>query len=110
MSRDQLLVITVAVCIVNGIFSHSLPLFFFANFPAWYPGFLPPSPQMVSYFSSLAAATTTLIVSGIPAALFERFTRKTESSRLSMTIWLVTAVALSYEAVDRFVTIVFSRG
>jgi hypothetical protein len=110
MSREQVAVLAVVVAMINGMFSPSLPLFFFANAPAWYPGVLPFLPDLVVYFSRIAAATTTLVLSGIPAALYERFARPAPDSSISSWIWTIAAAALSWEAIDGFVTALSTPG
>lgn len=109
MDRDQVAVVAVAVCIVNGMFSDPLRFFFFSTMPAWYPGFLPVNIEMVGYFASLLAATTTLALSGVPAALYERFARPATDSALSAWIWVFAALGLSYESVDRLIGLLFTR-
>lgn len=109
MDRNQVAVIAVAICIVNGMFSDALRLFFFSTMPAWYPGLLPVSMEMIGYFSSLLAATTTLVLSGVPAALYERFARPPADSALPAWIWVFAALGLSYESVDRLVGVLFTR-
>lgn len=110
MDRDQVAVIAVVVCIVNGMFSDPLRMFFFATMPAWYPGVLPVSIELVGYFSSLLAATTTLVLSGVPAALYERFVRPAPDSTVPSWIWALAALGLSWESVDRLVGMLFTRG
>ena len=103
MSREQVAVLAVVVAMINGMFSPSLPLFFFANAPAWYPSLLPFAPDLVVYCARILAATTTLVLSGIPAALYERFARPDPESSLSSWIWTIAALGLSWEAVERFI-------
>lgn len=110
MSREQVAVLAVVIAMINGMFSPSLPLFFFANAPAWYPALLPFDPDLVVYFSRIAAATTTLVLSGLPAALYERFARPDPESALSSWIWTIAALALSWQAVDSFVTLLATPG
>ena len=108
MSREQVAVLAVVIAMINGMFSPTLALFFFANAPAWYPAILPLNPELMVYLSRVCAATMTLVVSGIPAALYERFARPGPDSSLSSWIWTIAAAALSYEAIGSFVSVLFS--
>ncbi|MEX0759906.1 MAG: hypothetical protein WD100_10025 [Tistlia sp.] len=110
MTREQVAVLAVVIAMVNGMFSPSLPLFFFANAPAWYPSLLPFHPEFIIYLSRIAAATMTLVLSGIPAALYERFARPDPESSVSSWIWTIAALALSWEALDGFITALTTRG
>lgn len=110
MSREQVAVLAVVVAMINGMFSPTLPLFFFANAPAWYPSILPFNPDLIVYLSRICAATATLVLSGIPAALYERFARPAGDSSVPAWIWTIAAIALSWEAVARFATLLGTRG
>jgi hypothetical protein len=52
------------------------------------PGFFISSPLLLYYFTSLLLATTALMLGGIPAAIFERVTGRTQSDATSLCIWL----------------------
>lgn len=105
MSREQVAVLAVVVAMINGMFSPSLPLFFFANAPAWYPSLLPFAPDLVVYGARVLAATTTLVLSGVPAALYERFARPDPESAVSSWIWTIAALGISWQAVASFLTV-----
>jgi len=61
------------------------------------------SEALIFYFSSLMLATATLIVAGIPAAIYERFAGdKDDSSEVSMWIWLAGTALLSLPAIGNF--------
>lgn len=91
------LVIVLAIAILNGIFS---PATFsaLALHPLWYPSFLPQSLPFVLMFSSLLIATLTLMISGIPAALYERFAGGGEPSHVSNVVWIAGAAFLTLPA------------
>jgi hypothetical protein len=72
MSDRDLVVGVMLVCLINGIFSPAL-LLVLGLAPLWVPTFLASEPGMIAYFSSLIVSTLTLMLSGVPAALFERF-------------------------------------
>ena len=49
---------------------------------------------LVVFFATLFAALLTVMLGGIPAAVFERITGRTESDEISLYIWLAgTAIA-----------------
>ena len=86
------------ICIFNGVAS---PLVFtlFQMAPAWVPGFALVNLQLVFYLSSLATSTLTLLVSGIPAALFERFSGRQATDPASAAIWMAGAAVLTLPAI-----------
>jgi hypothetical protein len=64
------------------------------------------SEALIFYFSSLMLATATIIVAGIPAALYERFIRaKDDSTEASLWIWLAGTAILTLPAVGNFLKI-----
>jgi hypothetical protein len=82
----------VAVAILNGLFSpHLIAVFALQNF--WFPFFLPANLSLVFALSSLLLATLYLMVSGVPAALVEKFFGGGRASLTSRLVWL-SAMAL----------------
>jgi hypothetical protein len=56
--------------------------------------------ELIALFASLMLSTATLIVAGVPAALYERYTgAKDDSTDTSLWIWLVGTAILSIPAV-----------
>ena len=51
----------------------------FALHPVWYPSFLPAMLPLLLMLSSLIVATLTLMIGGVPAALYERFSSRGEA-------------------------------
>jgi len=98
MTRDQLLAFVLVVCIFNGIFSPWV-LIAVINAPAWMPGFLPYSPGVLFYGSSLLISTMTLLVAGLPAALAERLLDEVTPTA-AVWIWLAAAVVMSIPALE----------
>jgi len=86
------IVVIVGLAILNGIFSPLL-IMVFALQGIWYPFFLPPM------LSSLLLATLTLMIGGVPAALYERLAGGGQSSFTSGLIWLGGVLALTLPAV-----------
>ena len=99
MDRQTLLVLILTLCVVNGIFSPviaiALPLAI-----VWLPEFLPHEPSWAFYFSSLLVSTATLLIGGVPAALYERLVDPREDSLVSMYIWLAVVAVLSLPALN----------
>lgn len=105
MDSNPYVVVITAVAILNGIFSQ---LFWFtaqAMILVVAPGLLITGTTLVSFFASLIAATATILIAGVPAALFERLTGRSESDHASYSIWLVTAVILSFPAFGRAIAL-----
>ena len=87
---------------INGMF-HPLRVvsFVFSNVLMSYPLF--GSEALIFYFSSLMLATATIILAGIPAALYERFVgAKDDSTQASLWIWLAGAAILALPAAGNF--------
>jgi hypothetical protein len=89
--------IIVGVAIINGLFSPAL-IAVFALQGIWYPFFLPSSLPVILTFCSLIVSTLTLMVGGIPAALYERFAGGGQSSTSSGFMWLGGVLLLTLPA------------
>lgn len=88
---------------INGIFS---PLFILAYI--WANVFMSVplfgNDNLVIYFASLMLSTATVIIGGIPAAIYERFAGvKDDSTIVSMWIWLAGTAILSIPAIPNFI-------
>ena len=97
MDRQTLLVIILTVSVVNGILSPAIAIVL-PLAVVWLPDFLPSDPSWAFYFSSLLVSTATLLISGVPAALYERLVDTDASDRSSMYIWLAGVLLLSLPA------------
>jgi hypothetical protein len=61
--------------------------------------------SLTLYMASLMVSTATIILAGIPAAIFERFTgAKDDSTVTSMWIWAAGTLALTLPAMGNFFT------
>ena len=96
MSQSSLVPI-IALAILNGMFSPFLALMF-ATHGIWFPFFLPAMLPLVFAFSSLLLSTLTLMIGGVPAALYERFAGGGKSSFTSGLIWLIGVAILTFPA------------
>lgn len=99
IGRDHLLFLVVGLCVLNGLFSPYLAIAWQIT-PALMPEVFPKTAEWVLFFSSLVVSTATLLLSGIPAALFERFFETDERSTASMWIWLSTTTLMSLTALE----------
>jgi hypothetical protein len=98
MNDQGLFIGIVAVALFNGLFSPLTALvFLMAQF--WMPVFVPLSVETAQYGASLIVSTTTLLLAGVPAALYERWRGLAHSSPQSCTIWLIGAILLTIPAV-----------
>lgn len=88
--------------ILNGMFSPILTLAVLFN-PLWLPAFIPVGPSVLFLLSSLFVSTLTIMAAGIPAALYERVTGKSETDSTSALIWIGTLAVISVPAVERLV-------
>ena len=93
---NPFLVPTILVALLNGLFSPAL-FWVVIVAPVWFPSLLLPMTQgIVLYLSSLLVSTATLIVSMVPAALYERLLGG--SDRVSQAIWFAGACVLTLPA------------
>ena len=90
LRRDGMLIGIAGLSLLSGM--HFSPLFdpAFLVFRVFAPGFFVSSPLLMFYFTSLLLSASVLVITGIPAALFERFTGRRESDSVSLGIWLGT--------------------
>lgn len=94
MTPHTIFVALLGVTLINGFVSPVLPLVLIMA-PVWLPEFAPHNQISVLYGSSLIVSVSTLILSGVPAALFERITGRQDTDQTSMWIWLGAAVLLT---------------
>jgi hypothetical protein len=99
MNEQGLFIAVVAVALYNGLFS-PLTIVVLQWAPAWMPTFVPFSLPVALYGASLIVATTTLVLAGVPAALYERSRGLAASSGLSCLIWLIGAILLTVPAIQ----------
>lgn len=94
MNPRTLFIAVLGITLLNGFVSPAVPVVFLLS-PVWMPEFAPRSPIAIFYGTSLIVSLSTLVLSGVPAALFERLTGRQQSDLASMLVWLVAAVALT---------------
>jgi hypothetical protein len=98
LDRHTLFLLVLGLCIVNGIFSPYLNLAIPVTV-VLLPEIFPRTVQWVLFWSSVLLATTTLLVSGVPAALYERLVERDPNAAASTWIWLAGAATLCLPAV-----------
>jgi hypothetical protein len=96
--NSNILVPVMAVAIVNGIFSRWTAIVY-VLYPVWYPSWAPAWSQAVYLVSALILATLTIMVSGVPAALYERLAAAPRPT-ITATIWVIGAVLLTLPALQ----------
>jgi hypothetical protein len=90
---------------INGLFS---PLLAFAYVFSKALMFAPlfGSEALMTYFASLMVSTATVILGGIPAAIYERIVAaKDDSTVPSLWIWLAATAILSIPAIGNFLRV-----
>ena len=100
LDRQTLFIIVVALSMVNGIFSPLLNIAVPVS-AVLLPELFPRTVQWVLLWASVLLSTLTLLLSGIPAALYERFVERDSAATTSLWIWLAGAIALSLPAALR---------
>ena len=71
MSPQNLFVVTMGLCLVNGLISPMLGVVWMLH-PVWMPEMVPLTNETVFYGASLLVSTSTLLLSALPAAIAER--------------------------------------
>ncbi|MBM3607792.1 MAG: hypothetical protein FJX29_04945 [Alphaproteobacteria bacterium] len=102
LKQDVLIVGIVGLSVLNGMhFSPWLDIAFILTRPFFQVTFFISSPLLVFYFTSLALSTLTIMLAGIPAAIFERLTGRKETDATSLYIWLGAMILLTMPALLR---------
>jgi hypothetical protein len=91
---------------INGLFNQIALLFAILHVQILAPALLFGSTALTLMFASLMVSTATIIVGGIPAALYERFIgAKDDSTEASLWIWLAGTAILTIPAIGNFLRI-----
>ncbi|WP_422002330.1 hypothetical protein [Reyranella sp.] len=101
MDRNFVLFAIVGISILNGLFSPFLAVALPVA-AVLMPEVFPRSVGWVLFFSSLLVATATLLVSGVPAALYERLIDRGRGGGVPLAIWLAGAAVLTLPALRGF--------
>jgi hypothetical protein len=91
---------------VNGLFNQTWLLFALLHVQILAPALLFGSVSLTLMFSSLMVSTATIILGGIPAAVYEHITgAKDDSTEASLWIWLAGTALLTLPAIGNFLQI-----
>ena len=91
---------------INGLFNQVALLFALIHVQILAPALLFGSVPLTLLFSSLMVSTATIILGGIPAALYERFAgARDDLTVVSLWIWLAGTAILTIPAIGNFVKI-----
>lgn len=94
MNPHTVFIAILGVTLLNGFVSPVIPLVFIMS-PVWLPEFVPPTQIVLLYGTSLIVSIATLVISSVPAGLFERLSGREQSDQASMLVWLGTAILLT---------------
>jgi hypothetical protein len=88
---------------VNGLFNQTWFVFALIHVQILAPALLFGSVSLTLMFTSLMVSTATIILGGIPAAIYERIVgAKDDSTEASMWIWLAGTAVLTLPAIGNF--------
>jgi hypothetical protein len=107
MSEQPFIVAILAFGMVSGVFSPILVPNVTGALLLLAPGLLITSPHILVFLVYLVGATLTIMVGGVPAALYERVTGRRESTPVSMWIWLAGTAIVSLPAIATFLEVGF---
>jgi hypothetical protein len=104
MNRTYYFIGIAAFGMINGLFNQLFLLFALIHVQILSPALLFGNVSLTLLFSSLMVSTATIILAGIPAALYEHFVgAKNDSTEASLWIWLAGTALLTLPAVGNFV-------
>jgi uncharacterized membrane protein YvlD (DUF360 family) len=98
--RHTMFMAVLGLSIVNGIFSPLLKIAIPVS-AALMPELFPRTLEWVLFWASVLLASATLLISGFPAALYERVVARDPQSTVSLWIWLAGALVLCLPAASR---------
>lgn len=91
---------------INGLFNQTALLFAIIHVQILAPALLFGSTGLTLLMSSLMVSTATIILGGIPAAIYERFAGiKDDSNVISLWIWLACTALLTLPAIGNFLQV-----
>jgi hypothetical protein len=98
LDRQTLFIIVIGLSMLNGIFSPFLKIALPIS-AVLLPELFPRTLSWVLLWASVLLSTLTLLLSGIPAALYARLVERDLGGAASLWIWLAGAGVLSLPAV-----------
>lgn len=102
MSRQHMMMGILLLCLVNGFISPFVIVAYMWA-PFWFPDFLQMKQEYHLIGSTMVVSVLSILVSGVPAAIFERVTGRQESDSTSLYIWLGTAILMTLPGLLRFI-------
>ena len=90
---------------INGIFNQLWLIFALVYVQTFAAPLLFGSVSLTLMFASLMVSTATVILGGIPAAIYERVTGASDSNDASLWIWLAGTALLTLPAAGNFLKI-----
>jgi hypothetical protein len=103
LDRQTILLMLIGLCIINGIFSPYLNIAVPIS-AALMPELFPRTVEWVLFWGSVLLSSATLLFSGVPAALYERFAGDSDpEATTAMWIWFGCAALLTFPAIHRLV-------
>lgn len=106
MDRNLYFVAIAFFGMINGLFNQVALLFALVHVQMLAPSLLFGSTGLTLMFSSLMVATATIILAGIPAALYERLRGGADdSTEASLWVWLAGTALLTLPAIGNFFAI-----
>jgi hypothetical protein len=102
MSRNFYFVGIAFFGMINGIFNQLALVFALLYVQPLAGPLLFGSVPLTLLFASLMVSTATVILGGIPAAIYERLTAASDSNDISLWIWLAGTALLALPAIGNF--------
>ena len=88
---------------INGLFNQTWLLFSLIHMQILAPALLFGSVPLTLMFASLMVSTATIILGGVPAAIYERLVgARDDSTEASLWIWLAGTALLTLPAIGNF--------
>jgi hypothetical protein len=104
MNRNLYYVAIAFFGMINGLFNQTFLIFALLHMQILAPSLLFGSASLTLMFSSLMVSTFTIILAGIPAAIYERVVgSKDDSTPVSLWIWMAGAAILTLPAIGNFI-------
>ena len=104
MSRNYYFIGIAFFGMINGIFNQLALVFALLYVQPLAGPLLFGSVPLTLMFASLMVSTATVILGGVPAAIYERLTGAANSTDMSLWIWLAGTAILTLPAIGNFFT------
>ena len=105
MSRNFYFIGIAFFGMINGLFNQLWLIFALVYVQTFAAPLLFGSVSLTLMFASLMVSTATVILGGIPAAIYERVTGASDSNDASLWIWLAGTALLTLPAAGNFLRI-----